>query len=155
MKNPLRNRILANRPIWSVQKALESLSTLAVHVTPDSTDPLLWQEVRDRALFFEEQARESPYAQPDDARPAVRAPAVVPAIYPAPSFSFIASLEAVGTVRGIHLATDSRGGYSLTVKLTLQNGGRVYRFGRLQRADQLEEVIAKWLAKGYWTPDRQ
>lgn len=155
MKNPLRNRILAHIPIWAVMKAEADLESRGYEIDRASTDVLYLTELRERGIHYTAAARETTYAQPDNDRPAVRPPALVPAIYPSSAFTIAASVEIVGTIRGLHLVAHPRGGYSLTLKITIPGKGHFYRYGRLLRADQLEEVISRWLAKGYWTPDKQ
>ncbi len=155
MKNPLRNTFLKHFPIWCVIQATASLREQGFEVDATSQNPLHWAQVADHCQFILDQLHESPYAQPADDRPAVLAPRHIPTPhYPAKSDVFTA-LAALGALRGVHLVADSRGGFSLTVKVTLQTGQRVYRYGRLLNADGVEDLIYRWLRKGYWTPDKQ
>jgi hypothetical protein len=85
----------------------------------------------------------------------VRAPVQLPVLTPAPTASALDRISVVGALRGLHLVAAPNGGFSLTLKATLHSGQKVYRYGYIERLDQVEEVLSRWLEKGYWTPDKQ
>lgn len=155
MKNPLRTRFMKHFPVWLVIQAKAQLREQGFEVDETSQNPLHWVRVADYCQYLLDELHESPYAQPALNRPVVQPPSLVPAHKPAPNESIFSALEVVGAIRGVHLVADRRGGYALTVKLDIPGTGKVYRYGRLLDASGVEALIYRWLAKGYWTPDKQ
>ena len=87
-------------------------------------------------------------------RPIVPAPAPVPSDYQQADSDFFSTLEDVGTLRSLHLVSDGRGGYTATIKVTLQDGRHVYRYGRLQSASGIVQMLDHTIRKDRWTPDK-
>ncbi len=92
--------------------------------------------------------------RPTHERPVIPAPAGVSPDYEQASISFWSSLASVGSLRGLYLVSDGRSGYSATIKVTLPCGRRVYRYGRLQSPDGLEQMLEHTIRNDRWTPDK-
>lgn len=87
-------------------------------------------------------------------RPVIPAPSTVSIDYEQANLSFWRTLADVGALRGLHLVSDGRGGYTATIKITLQDGRQVYRYGRLQSPDGIEQMLEHTVRNDRWTPDK-
>lgn len=68
--------------------------------------------------------------------------------------SLLAGLAAVGTLTGLYIKQQQGGDYSLTVKLIMSSGERVYRYGFIGDPVEALDLLGRWLEARYWTPDR-
>lgn len=85
---------------------------------------------------------------------AVPAPSIVPDSDYEAAPSFFDTLAGVGTLRSIHLVADGRGSYTATIKVTLPDGRRVYRYGRLHTPAGIETMLRATIDGDRWTPDK-
>lgn len=111
-----------------------------------------WMTIRCEVLL--ESERTTPSPRPTVDRPDVPAPHVIPDTDYEASSDFFGTLAGVGTLRGLHLVADGRGGYTATIKITLPDGRQVYRYGRLHAPVQLVSMLEHTILKDRWTPDK-
>lgn len=87
-------------------------------------------------------------------RPTIPAPVTVPSDYQPAESDFFSTLADVGTLRSLHLVSDGGGGFTATIKVTLPDGRQVYRYGRLQSAGGIVQMLEHTIRKDRWTPDK-
>lgn len=103
---------------------------------------------------YERLQRPLPGLEPAPVRPDIPAPSRLPNEYSEASHNFWGALACVGSLRGLYLVADGRGGYTATIKVTLPCGKHVYRYGRLQHPSGIEDMLHHTVENDRWTPDR-
>lgn len=85
----------------------------------------------------------------------VRAPRAVSPQCPSTVPDAFSKLQAVASVRSFSVTLTSDGDYMVVVKVTLGDKRPYYRFGRVKQFRDAYPLLEHFVAKQYWTPDRQ
>lgn len=149
-KNPLLKYPSPARK-WSFVRALDR------GWTPQDTvkNPLCIKEMIDDCDLYQRAQLSLPGHEPASVGPTVSAPNVVPPPPPAPAYGFFETLASVGTLRSLHVVADGGGGWTATIKVTLKDGRRVYRYGRLLTPDGIVSMLLHSIEHDRWVPDKQ
>lgn len=117
-------------------------------------DPEAIERMHRLCRQYESLQRPLPGLEPTPDRPTIPAPASVSNEYTEASNNFWGALACVGSLRGLYLVADGRGGYTATIKVTLPCGKHVYRYGRLQHPSGIEDMLHHTVENDRWSPDR-
>jgi hypothetical protein len=117
-------------------------------------DPNCIRRMIHHAELYQQAQRPLPGLEPPVVRPTLSAPSRVSDDYLEATDGFLGALASVGTLRGLYVVADGRGGYTATIKVTLPDGRHVYRYGRLNSPGGLTDMLESTILNDRWTPDK-
>lgn len=148
---------------WSLERCsqyirnevYQELFHRGIETLPYGKNGLYWEEARKLGEQLEKEAFGPGQRRRSARGTTVCAPVGVPEAPPPSYTGALDSIQTVGTLRGMYLVASPRGGFTLTVKITLKNGQEVYRYGNVLDLVSVDALILRWIRGNKWTRDKQ
>lgn len=135
---------------WAFVRALDS------GFTPQDTvkNPRCIEFMITQAELYLEAQQPLPGLETPRVRTTKSAPVPVPSNAPDTGQSVLSQILGVGALRGLYVVLAGDGRYAVTLKITHPIHGNVYRYGKVAHERDVEPLLALWVRKGVWTPDK-
>lgn len=139
---------------YTRNEAYQELWHNNVYFTGFGSDKVYWSAFLDACKRIAQRLSRSAPSRPASNRTNVRTPVKLPTVPIERETDAVARLQSIGTLRSLRVTPAAPTGWAVLVRLKLPGKGRVYRYGIVHRREDAEDLIHRWIDKGYWTPDK-